>query len=87
MRTLKDIREIENVGSIIEYNMFAWLEYTDKFRDDEVSDEYIISELEYQHAETIVFKGFVLFRYLGKVVKVKVENVLNYMDKIKKELE
>lgn len=87
MRTLEDIEEIENVGSIIEYNLFAWLEYTDKYNNDEVDDEYIISELEYQNCEIIIFKGFVLFRYLGKVVKIKVKNVLTYINKIKKELE
>ena len=34
-----------------------------------------------------MFKGFVLFRYSWIVVKVKVENILKHMDKIKKELE
>ena len=87
MRTLNDIVEIKNIGSIVGYNIFAWLEYIDKFRDDEADDEYIISEIEHQNAEIIMFKGFVLFRYSGIVVKVKVENILKHMDKIKKELE
>lgn len=86
MRTLDDVVEIKNLGSITQYNLFYWLEYADKYKDFEVDDEYIISELEHQNCEIIIFKCFILFRYLGKVVKVKVKNVLTYINKIKKEL-